>query len=277
MTDAATPADDAPEPSPAEPVAADADGDGVAPTGDNRPAITHSGPPSKLARNLTIGVLVVLVVAANVGNILFASFVNSRPGLLIAMNPSNRNLALTAGNMSAWAFYLIGFTRLLLPDPLFFLLGRWYGDASIRWMERTAPSYGELLRGLERWFYKARLPVVAIAPNNPVCLFAGAADMSWGLFLLANVIGTIGRLILIRAFSSVFEDLLGSLRDFIGVYRWPITALSILLVAFTIWNDRRAGRDGVGDLLNIEEGMAEAEAELMEEATVFPDEVEDGA
>ena len=232
----------------------------------------RNGPPNALARNATIGVLVGLVVVANLGNILFASFVNQRPGLLIAMNPSNRNLALTSGNLTAVAFYTIGFARLLLPDPLFFLLGRWYGDASIRWMERTAPSYGELLRGLERWFYKARVPVVAFMPNNPVCLFAGAADMSWGLFMAANVLGTIGRLILIRMFSSVFADLLGTVRDFIADYRWPITALSIVLVAFTIWNDRRGGRDGVGDLLNIEEGMAEAEAELLEEATIFPGE-----
>ena len=244
--------------------------DGPSETGTTAAATARTGPPNKLARNATIGVLVVLVVAANLGNIFFASFVNDRPGLLIAMNPSNRNLALTAGNMGVVAFYVIGFCRLLLPDPLFFLLGRWYGDASIRWMERTAPSYGELLRGLERWFYKARVPVVAIAPNNPVCLFAGAADMSWGLFLVANVIGTIGRLILIRAFSSVFADLLGSVRHFIADYRWPITALSIALVAFTVWNDRRAGRDGVGDLLNLEEGIAEAEAELMEEATILP-------
>ena len=233
---------------------------------------TPTGPPSKAARNATVGILVFLVVIANAGNIFFATFVNAHPVALISMNASNRNLALVANNVTPWVFYLVGFARLFAPDLFFFWIGRWYGDASIRWMERTAPSYGELLRGLERWFYKARVPVVAFMPNNPVCLFAGAADMSWGLFMAANVLGTIGRLILIRMFSSVFADLLGTVRDFIADYRWPITALSIVLVAFTIWNDRRGGRDGVGDLLNIEEGMAEAEAELLEEATIFPGE-----
>jgi hypothetical protein len=87
-------------------------------------------------------------------------------------------------------------------------------------------------------------------------------------FAVANVVGTAVRLVLIRAFSSVFEDLLGSLRGFIGDYRWPITALSIVLVIFTIWNDRRGGRDGIGDLVNLEEGIAEAEAELAAEATM---------
>jgi membrane protein DedA with SNARE-associated domain len=242
---------------------------------DPDPPAPRSGPPSATARNATIGVLVAMVVLSNLGNVFFASFVNDRPAALIAMNASNRNLALVQGNLDAVVFFTVGFLRLLAPDWFFFLLGRWYGDASIRWMERKAPSYGELLRGLEQWFHKARFVVVAVAPNNPVCLFAGAADMSVKLFWVANVVGTAVRLVLIWTFASVFEDLLGSVRGFIGDYRWPITALSVLLVAFTIWNDRRGGRDGIGDLVNLEEGIAEAEAELEAEATMDGDDAED--
>lgn len=226
------------------------------------------GPPSVLARNATIGVLVALVVANYAGGILLPSLLEDHPLTLIALNANNRTLALASGQLDAWSFYVVAFIRLMLPDPLFFLLGRWYGDAAILWMERKAPSYGELLRGLERWFDKARLLVVGVAPNNPVCLFAGAAGMTWGMFLLANVIGTAVRLVLIRAFSSAFEDLLGPVRTFIADYRWPLTALSVALVAWTIVSDRRGGRDGIGDLVNLEEGMAEAEAELEAEATM---------
>jgi membrane protein DedA with SNARE-associated domain len=235
----------------------------------------RTGPPSALARNAVIGVLVTLVAAANLGNVLFASLVNEHPLALIAMNPSNRNLALASANLDPLAFYGVGFLRLLAPDPLFFLLGRWYGDAAIRWMERKAPSYGELLRQLEHWFGRARYLVVAIAPNNPICLFAGAAGMGVVGFAIANVVGTAVRLLLIRAFSAAFEDLLGPVRDFIGEYRWPITALSVVLVAFTIWNDRRGGRDGIGDLVNLEEGIADAEAELAAEATMDADDAEE--
>ncbi len=242
------------------------DSTATAPAADDRPVA--SGPPSKAARNATVGFLVFLVVLSNVGNILFASFVNDHPGWLIAMNASNRNLALASNGLDAVVFYGVGFLRLFAPDLFFFWIGRWYGDAAIRWMERKAPTYGELLRQLEVWFDKARFVVVAIAPNNPVCLFAGAAGMSYGAFLTANIVGTIGRLILIRAFSSVFENLLGSVTSFIGDYRWPITALSIVLVGLTIWSDRRGGRDGIGDLVNLEEGITEAEVELAGEATM---------
>lgn len=230
------------------------------------PARHHPGPPSALARNVTIGTLIAFVIASNLGNLWFPTLVTQHPLALIAMNPSNRNLALASGDLDPLSFYGIGFLRLIGPDGFFFLIGRWYGDAAIRWMERKAPSYGELLRGLERWFDKARYVVVAIAPNNPVCLFAGAAGMSVAGFIAANVVGTIGRLVLIRAFSTAFEDILSPIKDFIGDYRWPLTALSVALVVFTVWSDQRGGRDGIGDLVNIDEGIADAEAELEAEA-----------
>ena len=195
---------------------------GVTDAAPPHPHRHHPGPPSKLARNLVIGALIVMVAAANLGNAFLPVLLTEHPLLFIAMNPSNRSLALASGELSAWSFYLVGFLRLVAPDPLFFLLGRWYGDAAIRWMERKAPSYGELLRQLEQWFAKAQIPVVVIAPNNPVSLFAGAAGMGVAAFVAANVVGTISRLILIRVFSDAFAGPLSSLRSFIGNYQIPL-------------------------------------------------------
>jgi len=219
------------------------------------------GPPSALARNVVVGLLIAFVAASNLGNLFLSVLVTERPLLFIGLNAQNRNLALASGELDAVSFYVVGFLRLVGPDPLFFLLGRWYGDGAIRWMERRAPSYGELLRVLETWFDKARLLVVAIAPNNPVCLFAGAAGMTWGAFMVANVVGTVVRLVAIRMFSSAFENQLGSLRDFIGEYRWEVLAVSFLAVGFTIWNDHRGGREDIGDLLSMDDDIAEAEAD----------------
>lgn len=209
-----------------------------------------------------IGTLIAFVVASNLGNLFLSVLVTERPLVFIGLNAQNRNLALASGELTAWSFYLVGFLRLVGPDPLFFLLGRWYGDGAIRWMERKAPAYGEMLRQLERWFDKARFPVVAFAPNNPVCLFAGAAGMTWGAFALANVIGTVTRLVLIRAFSSVFEGPLGSLKQFIGDYRWPLLAVSFVLVGLTLVSDRRGGRDGIGDLVHLDEDITKAESSV---------------
>ena len=86
-------------------------------------------------------------------------------------------------------------------------------------------------------------------------------------FLAANVVGTVIRLVLIRAFSSAFEDLLGPIRHFIGAYRWPLLAVSVVLVAFTIWSDHRAGRSSIGDLASMDDDIA---AEERKRATASP-------
>ena len=223
-------------------------------------AAPRSGPPSRLARNLVIGTLIAFVAASNLGNLFLSVLVSEHPLVFIGLNASNRNLALASGDLSAWTYYPVAFLRLVGPDPLFFLLGRWYGDGAIRWMERKSPSYGELMRSAERLFDKARFVVVAIAPNNYICLFAGAAGMTWGAFALANVVGTIGRLVLVRAFSSAFEDQLGSVRGFIGDYRWPLLVVSFVLVGLTVWSDRKQGGGPIGDLARIEDEIAEADA-----------------
>ena len=54
----------------------------------------------------------------------------------------------------------------------------WYGDTALTWMEQRTKTYGTMLRQWERWFQKAAYPLVFIAPNNVICLFAGAAGMS---------------------------------------------------------------------------------------------------
>lgn len=225
----------------------------------------HNGPPSRLARNLVVGTLIAFVVASNVGNLFLSVLVSEHAAVFIGLNPSNRNLALASGDLSALTFGVVGFLRLLGPDPFFFLLGRWYGDAAIRWMERRAPTYGDMARQLEQGFAKARLPVVAIAPNNYVCLFAGAADMGWGAFLAANVVGTIGRLVLIRLFSGIFEGPLGSLRGFIGEYRWPLLALSFVVVGLSIWSERRRGRGGIGRLAHLDDDISAHESKASNE------------
>ncbi|MCB0977014.1 MAG: VTT domain-containing protein [Acidimicrobiales bacterium] len=226
------------------------------PRGEEAETVLRTGPPSRLARNLVIGTLIAFVIASNLGNAFLSVLVDERPLLFIALNAQNRNLALASGLLDPWSFYVVGFLRLLAPDPLFFLLGRWYGDSAISWMERKAPAYGQLLRQLERWFDKARIPIVAFAPNNPICLFAGASGMSWSSFLAANVVGTVGRLFLIRTFSNWFEGPLGSLREFIADYRWPLLAVSIALVVLSSVADRRGGRDGITDLATMDEDIA---------------------
>ena len=47
------------------------------------------------------------------------------------MNARNRNLILVTNQLDAVSYYVVGTLRLLLSDPLFFLIGYWYGDTAL--------------------------------------------------------------------------------------------------------------------------------------------------
>ena len=84
--------------------------------------------------------------------------------------------------------------------------------------------YGRMLRTAEGWFKKASYVVIAIAPNNYFCLFAGASGMPIAGFLIANVTGTAVRLFLLRSFGNLFEEPLEAVRDFIADNRLLVFA-----------------------------------------------------
>src|ERR671923_2858987 len=142
--------------------------------------------------------LIALVIAGYIGDAAAPTLVDSHPAWLIALNARNRNLILVTNSLDAWSYYVIGTVRLLLTDPAFFVLGYWYGDAAVRWMERRTRTWGDMLRQVEQWFGKAAYPLIFVAPNNYICLFAGAAGMPLKAFFAVNVAGTLARLYVIR-------------------------------------------------------------------------------
>ena len=118
--------------------------------------------------------------------------------------------------------------RLLVADPFFFLIGHWYGDTAITWLENRTKTFGQVIRQWEGFFSKAAYPLIFIAPNNPLCLLAGASGMSVAGFFATNVAGTLTRLYLIRRLGEAFEEPLDDVLGFIRDYRMPLLILSIV-------------------------------------------------
>lgn len=250
------------EPTPAEGDDAPAKGTGPA---DGHHVLPDRPRPSRLKLSFVVVPLVGLVIAGYVGDALAPSLIPDRAIWLISLNARNRNLVLVTNYLEWWQYYPVGFVRLLVSDPLFYLLGWWYGDAAVRWMERRTNTFGSILRTAQRWFGKAAAPLVVIAPNNFICLFAGSAGMRPATFLALNAVGTIGRLVLIRWLGDVFTSPIGWAVDFIQEYRLPLTVLSVAFVGFTIWQETRTGETELEALLNIEDELEEVEEELEEE------------
>jgi membrane protein DedA with SNARE-associated domain len=194
---------------------------------------------------------VALIVAAYIGDALTTTWADKHPLLLTLLNARNRVLVLTTNQLDAVSFYLAAGLRLLASDPLFYLLGRWYGDAMVVWVEKRSSTFGEQIRMYERAFSKAAYPLVFIAPNAYICIFAGASGMSLTGFFTVNIAGTVLRLYLVRRVGEAFDEPIQAVLRFFARYRLPLFVFSVALVAFILWSDRRKGGGELGAMLDL--------------------------
>ncbi len=211
--------------------------------------------------------IVVLTAAGIFADWFAAAIITDHPLLQMVLNPRIRYLTLASNQVDAVPFFLVGFFRLVLTDPLYYLLGRWYGEAALRWMERHGGETGAAIPVIERWFSKAAYPMVALAPNGFICLLAGTTGMRPAVFAALNVGGTIVRLIAVRAFAEALERPLDAALGFIGRYQWWVVGVSVALGLFQWWRSRRAGRQKLQSPAEIEEEIQAAQAEGHEEAS----------
>ncbi len=218
-------------------------------TETERPA----GRPNRSRVALVVVPIVGLIIAAYIGDALTTTLAPNHPLLLVLLNARSRILVLTTNQLDAFSYYLAAGLRLLASDPLFYLLGRWYGDAMIVWVEKRSKTFGEQIRLYERAFAKAAYPLVFIMPNPYICVFAGASGMRVGSFFTLNIAGTVARLYLIRRLGEAFDEPIQAVLGFFGRYRLPLFVISVALVTFIIWNDRRHGKDEIGSMLELAE------------------------
>lgn len=215
---------------------------------ENDPANTGR----RRALYLLLAPIVVLTALAYVGDALAPTLAVEHPVWLILLNTRKRYLALTATSIDPVTFFVVGVGRQMLSDPLYFLLGRRYGDASVRWLERKLGDGAASVTIYEDWFKKAAYPMVAVAPNAIISVLAGASKMKAGVFLALNLGGTVVTLILLRIFGDVFSGPLDSVLEFLRRYQWPLTALSVALVVILMVTGKKTGATELGSISEME-------------------------
>jgi membrane protein DedA with SNARE-associated domain len=200
-----------------------------------------------------------MVVASYIADALWPDLVTNNPLLLIGLSAKNRYLVLVVNHVSTLWFFVIGTLRLLLPDPFFFALGWFYGEAALTWMERRTPTTGRYMRTIEGWFGKWGAPLVVLFPNNYMCLIAGAAKMHPVKFAALNIVGTISRLLMIQVVGDVFSGPIDSILSFIASWRIPLLIISISLVAIFWISELRRGRKEIEAFRELEDAADEIE------------------
>jgi membrane protein DedA with SNARE-associated domain len=188
------------------------------------PAGVPVEPIARARLGLLLGIIAVLLVMSNVGTILSASLAKDHPLTLLALSARNRHLLLAvAAGVGAVPYLLVSFVRLLAPAIVFFLLGSWYGDRGLRWLERQAGGTPASIRWVERWFDKASLPIVFLmVGSNLVCLLAGARRMPARTYAIVLAAGILVRLAFFWFLGKALQDPLEVVLDWLNRYQWWI-------------------------------------------------------
>jgi membrane protein DedA with SNARE-associated domain len=228
--------------------------------GEPEPATSSNGPrPNRRRLRILLAIIVGLTAANTFGDIVGAGLVETHPLWLIALNSRKRWILAVVPHTDLAPFFVVAVARQLLSDPLYYAIGRWYGDAGARWLERKMGEGGTFIRWLESGFAKAAWPMVVLFPNPIICMLAGASQMPPVLFAVLNLGGTIATIAIFRAFGDVFGGPISAVTGFLNHYRIPIIAFSFVLFGLNTLLNRKKGTSEL-------ESVSELERELDEEA-----------
>src|SRR3954462_5751947 len=78
--------------------------------------------------------MVAFTIALYVGNALALTPIKDAPLVLLVLAPKLRWLFLVANEVDPPAFFLVSLLSPTAVLTVYYLLGRWYGDRSLRWL-----------------------------------------------------------------------------------------------------------------------------------------------
>ncbi len=208
------------------------------------------GQPSPIKFRLLLAGIVVVIVAGTLATAFTAPLATRHPLLLITLDARNRYLIL-ARNVDLVPYLIIGTLRRFLSDPLYWLLGRWYGDRAIRWLE-TKGGGGVLVTFTERVFAKAAYPMVFLFPGAIVCALAGRMGMPFAWFLVVNVAGTIASVSVVRLFGDILGGPVDAILGFFNRHLVATTVVTVSLVVLSLVINRLQGNSEIPSVDELE-------------------------
>lgn len=208
---------------------------------------------------LLVSPIVALTIVGTVANAFTPVLAARHPLLLISLDARNRQLVL-ARHVDLLPFLLVATLRRALSDPLFYLLGRSYGDAAVRWLEKKGGG-GEIVRLIERLFAKASYPMVFLFPGAVVCALAGQTGMAPRIFLPLNIIGTICVVLSVRAFSDAIASPVEAVLGFFNRNLVLTTSISVGLVVLWLVTERLQRKFEAGSVEALEKEIESPSSE----------------
>jgi hypothetical protein len=174
-----------------------------------------------------------------VGNALAPTLIKDAPLVLLVLAPKLRWLFLVANEVDPLAYFLVPLLRAVAVLTVYYLLGHWFGDKSLRWLESRAGNALRPVLWVERNFHRARIPVTFAFPGNVSALLAGADGMSVPVFFGVALASVALRLWAVRALAEVLRGPLLDVVSWIGDNQLWLTVVSVAGVMIWVgWSNR---------------------------------------
>jgi membrane protein DedA with SNARE-associated domain len=233
----------------------------------DEPTVQERPKPSRRTLILLVSPIVLITTMGLVASAFTPTLATKHPLLMIALDARNRFLVL-ARHVDLVPFVIVAVLRRSFSDPLFYLLGRFYGENALRWLQKKGGA-GDLVPFTEKLFKRAGYPMVFAFPGAIVCALAGQTGMSPVGFLIANLAGTLTSVFLVRRFSSTIASPVEGLLGFFSRHIVATTAVSVGLVLLSLVLNRfqdkldmnldelegKSSPSAVQEKLNVEQGV----------------------
>lgn len=191
-------------------------------------------------RKFVLGFTTMLFVVGTIGSNIGPALVDENPILVISLSSRNRNLFGSVPFIDPLAYSLIGFFRVLAAGVALYLVGRWYGQRALGWVEGNMGELPAIYRWTERAVDRfGWLALVAMPGSNVVCLLVGHRKMKPVPFLALISVGIVIKLAVLWVGGKIFEDQIRAFLNAIERYQWWVV---IALFGISFLQSARRGR-----------------------------------
>ncbi|MEY2779939.1 MAG: hypothetical protein RL623_1119 [Actinomycetota bacterium] len=181
-----------------------------------------------------------LFVIGTIGSNIGPALVDNHPSLVLALSSRNRNLFGSVPYIDVIPYAAIGFIRILIAGIALYLVGRWYGEKALGWVEGNLGELPAVYHWTEKAVDKGGWVALVLMPgSNVVCLLLGHKHMEAKRFIPLLSIGIVIKLIVLRLGGDQFEDQIRSFLSAIEQYQWYIVAA---LFGLSFFQSMRKGR-----------------------------------
>ncbi len=217
--------------------------------------------PSRWVIFLVLAPIIALTIVANIGARTWTAVLPDNPALALAMNPTNIVMAAASPMLGTAEFYGITLLRRLIIDPLYVLLGVWFGHAAVNWLKRKSRDIGPLAEKFEEWFPRYGWLLILLNPSALILLMAGSSGMRMRKIMALDFIGTLVTAFGIRQLGWKFTPQINGFVGFLDRNQKFFLILSgvlLLIFVFQLFTDK--DKASVAETEHQLEAEADAEA-----------------